>query len=254
MARSMLPALRDVVLGRVDHRGIQVGQAVPGQGMHHPNALYVFAPELDAQRLFIVGGPDLDHVALDPEAARRHLDVVALVLHVHQTAQDFVAADLPAHLHDQVQGGVFLGITEAVNARYRGDHDGVAARQQAAGRGVAQPLDLLVDGGVFFDEQVFSRHIGLGLVIVVVGNKELDGGVRKELPELGGQLRGQNLVGGHDQGRPPGFLDDFGNGVRFARTRSSQQRLRAQAGVQAIYETANGGRLVAGRSEFGLYP
>ena len=72
----------------------------------------------------------------------------------------------------------------------------------AVGGAVAQPLDLVVDRGVLLDVGVGLRDVGLGLVVVVVGDEVLDGVVRQQLAELVGELGGQGLVGRHDERGP----------------------------------------------------
>ena len=234
------------MFGRVNDGGVEVGQAVSGHRMHHLNTLQVVAPQFQAQRLLVVAGPDFQRVALGPEPARRQVDVVALVLHLHQPVQNGVASNRRVHLEQQVHGAVLFRVAQAVDAAHRGHHDGVGAGQQAAGGAVPQPLDLVIDVGVLLDEQVLARHVGFRLVIVVVRDEELDGAGRKELPELRRQLRGQDLVGGHDQRGPPGLLDHLGHGVGLASAGGSQQRLVAQAGPQTLNQAADGGRLIPG--------
>jgi hypothetical protein len=78
----------------------------------------------------------------------------------------------------------------------------LAAQQRVGGR-VAHAVDLLVDAGVLLDERVRGRDVGLGLVVVVVGDEVLDGVVGEERLELAVELRGEGLVvGEHEQGRP----------------------------------------------------
>jgi hypothetical protein len=93
------------------------------------------------------------------------------------------------------------------------------------------------------------RHIGLGLVVVVIGNEVLDGVVGKELAEFGVQLGGQRLVGRQDQRRAPGAGDDVGHGVGLARAGDAEQGLEAQAVLQPFDQAIDGLRLVAGRQE-----
>ena len=236
-----------VMLGRIHHRGVQLGQLVAGDRMHHLDAVQVVAPQFQSQRLLVVAGPDFQRIALGPEPARREFYVVALVLHGHQPLQNGVSAYRLAHLQDQVQRAVLLRVAQAVDAAHAGHHDGVGAGEERAGGRVPQPLDLVVDVGVLLDEQVLARHVGFRLVVVVVRDEELHRTSRKELAELGGQLGGQNLVGGHDERGPPGLLDDLGHAERFAGARRSQQCLILQAAAQAVHEAANGGRLVSGR-------
>jgi hypothetical protein len=61
---------------------------------------------------------------------------------------------------------------------------------------------VVVDRRVLLDEGIGGRHVGLGLVVVVVGDEVLDRVVREELAELAVELRGQGLVVGHDDRRP----------------------------------------------------
>ena len=87
-----------------------------------------------------------------------------------------------------------LGIAEAVDRRHGGDDDHVAPLQQRLGGRQAHLLDVLVDRGVLLDVGVGGRHVGLGLVVVVVGDEVLHRVVREELLELAVELRRQGLV------------------------------------------------------------
>ena len=66
---------------------------------------------------------------------------------------------------------------------------------------MAQAVDLLVDRRVLLDVEVPARDVGLGLVVVVVGDEVLDRVVGEERAELVAQLGGQRLVVRHDQRR-----------------------------------------------------
>ena len=92
-----------------------------------------------------------------------------------------------------------------------GHDDHVAALTRGALVRVAQPVDLVVDRRVLLDVGV-AREVGLGLVVVVVGDEVLDPVVREELPELAGQLRGQRLVGRDHEGGLLHLLDRPGGG------------------------------------------
>ena len=121
--------------------------------------------------------------------------------------------------------GVGLGRTDAVDAGDRGHDDHVAPGQQAAGGRVAHLVDLVVDGGVLLDEGVGGGEVGLGLVVVVVGDEVLHGVVREELLELAVELGRQGLVGGEHQGRPAGPGDDVGHGEGLAGAGHAEQDL-----------------------------
>jgi hypothetical protein len=76
------------------------------------------------------------------------------------------------------------GIAEAVDRRHGGDHQAVLAGHQRLGGRQAHLLDVVVDRRVLLDEGIGGRHVGLGLVVVVVGDEVLDRVVREELAEL----------------------------------------------------------------------
>ena len=159
--------------------------------------------QLDADGHALAGGrEDLDHVAPDPEGAPVEVVVVALVLEGHQLAQDVVAVPLlPLH-HLEVHPVVGLRRAQPVDARDGGDDDHVPALEQGLGRRVAHPVDLVVDERVLLDVGVDLRDVGLGLVVVVVGDEVLDRVLGEERLELAVELGGQRLVGRHDQRGP----------------------------------------------------
>ena len=86
------------------------------------------------------------------------------------------------------------------------------------------------------DEGVGARDVGLGLVVVVVGDEILDRVVREEFLELGIELRGQRLVGREDQGRALRLLDHLGHGEGLARAGDAEQHLGAVGFVDALDE------------------
>ena len=61
---------------------------------------------------------------------------------------------------------------------------------------MAHLVDVLVDGGVFFDVGVGTRHVRLGLVVIVIADEILDGVVREQAGEFAVKLRGERFVGG----------------------------------------------------------
>ena len=100
---------------------------------------------------------------------------------------------------------VGLDRADAVDAGHRGDDDDVVALEQRPGGRVAHPVDLLVDLGFLLDVGVRPRHVGLGLVVVVVGDEVLDRVVGEEALELAVELGGERLVGREDDRRALGL-------------------------------------------------
>jgi hypothetical protein len=110
---------------------------------------------------------------------------------------------------------------------------------------VPEPVDLVVYRGVLLDVGVRPRDVGLWLVVVVVGDEELDAVVRQHVAELGGELGGERLVGLDDQGRPLELLDHPGDGGGLARAGDPFEGLEAQPVEHAARELGDRLGLVA---------
>ena len=134
------------------------------------------------------------------------------------------------------------------------DDDHVAPLEQGVGRGVAEPVDLVVPARVLLDVRVAPGQVRLRLVVVEVADEVLDGVVREELAELGVELGGERLVVGEDEGRPVDALDRPGQRRGLARAGRAEQRLVADAPLEPVDELVDRLRLVAGRLERGDEP
>ena len=86
----------------------------------------------------------------------------------------------------------------------------------------------LIDG-FLLDIGVGARDVGLGLVVVVVGDEILDRVVGEEDLELAVELGGERLVGREDQRRALRRLDHLGHGEGLARAGDAEQHLVALA-------------------------
>ena len=98
---------------------------------------------------------------------------------------------------------------------------------------MAQLIDFVVDGSILFNISVGLGNIGLGLVVIVIGNEIFHRVIREEGLQLAGQLRRERFVVGDDQSRLTHLVDNLGNSVGFARTGSAQEHLRTQALLHA---------------------
>ena len=246
MARQNRRARGDV-MARWEHgEAPHPRQDLPGERVEQVQRLDHVVEQLDADRGFrVFRREDVDDVAAHAEHPALELDVVAVVLHLRQPRDDLALAHLLVLAQQQDHAVVVRRIADTVDRRHGADDHGVAPLQQRLGRRQPHLLDVLVDAGIFFDEQVARRHIGLGLVVVVIGDEILDRVFREELAHLRIQLRRQRLVRRHDQRRPPRLRDDVGHGVGLARTGHPQQGLVGQAVIDALDQLGDGLRLVA---------
>ena len=229
-----------VVRGREDREVVDLAQVLAGDEVDAADALDVVAEELDAHRVLLVRGVHLDGVAPDAELAPHEVHVVALVLHVDELREDVALVVAGAHLQPQDLALVLLGGAEAVDARHRGHDDDVAPAQQARGGRVAQAVDLVVDRRVLLDVRVARRDVGLGLVVVVVGDEVLDPVLGEELAELVGELRGERLVGRDHERRSLHLLDGPGDGGALAAAGDAEQRLEPVAPLDALGQGLDG--------------
>ena len=212
-----------------------------------------FAPHLDADRVPAVHRVDLDGVAPDAERALREVDVVALVVQVHEPREQFVAPDLLAGFDAETHVLVVPRVTEPVDRGDGGDDDDVVPREERPGRGVPESVDLVVHARVLVDVRVRLLDVRLGLIVVVVGDEVLDGVVREQLAEFLVELCGEGLVVRDDERRLLEFLDRPGDRVRLPGPRHAEQRLLVHPALEPLDECLDGFGLVAGRLEGGVH-
>ena len=224
-----------------------------GERVEPADPLDLVAEELDAHRLVLaLGGVDLDHVAAHAELPAGEGDVIPLVEHVHQLREQRLPRHLLAGLYGDEHLQKILRGGEAVNAGDAGDDNRIAAREQRTDRRQAKALDVLVDRGVFLDEGVRPRQVGLRLVVVEIADKIFHRIAGEELLELAVELGCERLVVGHDQRRAVHIADHICHGECLSRTGDTQQRLvavpRSQRPAQALDRAALVPfRLVVGR-------
>jgi hypothetical protein len=130
-------------------------------------------------------------------------------------------------------------------------HDTLASLEQRARGREPHAIDFVVGRRLLLDVRVGGRHVGLGLVVVVVADEVLHGVAGEEAPELLVELRRERLVVHHDQRRAVHARHDLGHRERLARARHAQQHLPRVAAVEAGVQLGDGARLVAAQFEIG---
>ncbi len=224
-----------------------------GQGIELGQALDRVAEQRDAPGAVLqMGGPQLDGVAAHAEAPAHEIGIVAPVLQRHEVGHQLALLDLVTALQAEGHGGIGLDRADTVDARHRRHDDHVVALDQRAGRRVAHAVDLLVHRAILLDIGVGARDIGLGLVVIVIGDEILDRVVREEALELAIELGGERLVGGEHEGGALGRLDHLGHGEGLARAGDAEQHLVALMRVDLRHQLGDGRRLVALGLELGL--
>ena len=192
------------------------------------------------------------------KGAALEVDVVAVVKDLDQASRDVLALDLLAFFEKQQHTVVRFRAAETVDAGDRRDDNTVAALKETARCGEAKLVELFVDGRFFFNEEIAGGDVGLGLVVVVVGDEVLDGVVGEEGLELVVELGGEGLVVGKDEGGTVELLDDLGHGEGLAGAGDAEQHLILLACVDAGDQFADGAGLIAlrlvGSGELEVHP
>src|SRR3569623_465444 len=245
-------ARRHVVALRVDRDARQLARDLAGQRVEHTDALDLLVEQLDAHGLGLrLRREDVDDLAAHAIGRAPQFDVVAGVLQLGEAAQHVALVHHVTARQVQHHAVIGLGITEAVDAGHGRDDDDVAPLHQRLGSREPHLLDVLVDRGVLLYVSVRRRHVGLGLVVVVIRNEIFHGVIGEELAHLAVELGRQGLVGRQDQRRALDLLDYVGDGVGLARAGHAQQGLACETIVEALHQGADGVGLVAGGGELG---
>ena len=148
-----------------------MGDLVPGQRVQSGDAVNLVAKEFDADSQLLIDGDNLDRVASHAEGASSEGDVIALVLHVHELAQQVIPVDPVPLMQKEHAPGVFLRRAQAVDAGDGGHHHAVPPGKQVGRGGMPKTLHVIVDVGVLLDIGVRLGDVGLRLVVVVVGDE-----------------------------------------------------------------------------------
>ena len=246
-------ARRHIVRIGIDLDELQLVGLLPGERIELLDALDLVAEQVHAPgAVLVVRREDIERVAAHPERAAIEIVLRALVLQRHQIGDELALVDALAALERERHRRIGFHRADTVDARHRRDDHHVVALEQRARRRMAHAVDLLVDRGLLLDIGVGARHIGFGLVIVVVRDEIFHRVVGKEAPELAIELRRERLVRREDQRGALRRLDHLRHGEGFARAGDAEQHLVAVVALHALDQFLDRGRLVALRLEVRL--
>ena len=239
----------DVMRLRIDRQSRQIvlaGANFPGQRVHLADGVHLSAPEFDCVSVVLIRRINFQAIAAHAERAAAQI-LGALVLDVHQLAQQCLARRALPLLDHQEHAVIRFRGTEAVNAGDRSDDDDVPAFEQRAGRAHAQLVEFVVDRGFLLDIRVRGGKIRFRLVVIVIADKVFDGVLGKETLEFAVELRRERLVMREHQHRTVRPLDELGRRERLSGTGDAEQDLMLLARLDAARELLDGLRLIAAR-------
>ena len=197
--------------------------------------------------LRIARGENFHYVAAHAEGGAGEVDILPLVLQFDEAADEFVARYLISRTERDGEVEVLLRRAQPVDAGNGGDDHHVVALAEGGGRGVAQLVDLVIDGHILFYIGIRAGNVAFGLIIVVIGYEVLHPVVRKKLTELVAELRRERLVVRDDEGGPPHVFYDVRHRERLAAARDADEHLRADTVEHAFGQFFDRLRLVARR-------
>ena len=227
---------------------------LPRVGLHLPDPLDLVPPELDPDDPVRVGRDEVDDIPLHPELPRPEVEVVPLVLDLHEPLEDLPPGEPGMGPELEAQVPVVRGVPEAVDAGDRGHDDDVLPAHERRGGGHPVLLDLGVDLGVLLDVLVLLGDVGLGLVVVIVRDEVLHVVFGEELPELVVELGSEGLVVGDDERGLFDGLDHVRHRVGLPRPGHPEEGLVVRTRPEALDELRDGLGLVAGRLEGSCQP
>ena len=221
-----------------------VGDLVTGEWVQCGDAVDFVAEELDADGELLVHRNDFNGIATHAERSAREGNIIALVLHIHELAQQGLAVNLLAFLEEQHLCRIFLRSTQTIDARHGCHNDAVTSGEQRGSRRVAQALHVVVDIGILLDISIRLWDIGFRLVVVVVTHEVVDGIVRHEFAELCAQLCRQRLIWLDDERGTLQLLDHPRRGGGLARSRGAHEHHVVLTVVDAVGEILDCLRLI----------
>ncbi len=228
-----LPLGHHEVLGRVHEEHLEGFEHLAGERIDPAYTLHLVECKLDAEGLLHVRRKYLEDISLETKLPALQNGVVSLVLQRDKLHLHLLEVHLHAGVEAQTHVSIVLWTPEPVDAGDGRDDNHIVSLEKVGGRRQAQPVDLVIDGGVLLDVEIPRGDVGLGLVVVVIGDEVLHRVLGKELRELPIELRGERLVVRHHERRHLGVGYQVRHGKGFARTGNALEGLETAALVEA---------------------
>ena len=144
---------------------------------------------------------DLQYISPHPEGRALHVHLIPVILKRDQLLYHFIALFYHARSQRDHHPHVFFRASQSVYAGNTCHHDHVLSLCQRSSRGKSELIDLIIDGRILLDIGIRGRHIGLRLVIIIVGYKIFYRIFRKKFFQLPIKLSCQRFIVGDHQRR-----------------------------------------------------
>ena len=193
-------------------------QNLASQRVNPRNSIDIIAEKLHSISCFAARRKDIDHVAFDAKRTARKVDIVAMILNIHQLAQKFVLQTPFAALNSNRQIIIIRWRPQTINAADARHDNHVAPRKQSVGSGMAQAIDFFVDRRIFLDIRIARRDVSFWLVIIKVADEVMNFVVGEKLFEFTEQLGSESFVVRQNQRRHIPLSDNIRHRKSFTAT------------------------------------
>src|SRR5699024_702719 len=117
----------NIVRGRENAQLIDLLQGIAGHGVDVVQRINIISKELNAHGTFYIGWDNIDDIAVDAEGTAGKAHVVALILDIHQKAQQLVTLDFIVDMQQHRAIQITLRRTQTVDTGNGADHYNIAA-------------------------------------------------------------------------------------------------------------------------------
>ncbi len=220
---------------------------LPGKGINERDGFNLCIKECYPNDMVVcIDREDIDCVSPHTEGSPDKICVIALVVHRNKRAHNIASLEgRILNADGNALFAVFLRRPKPVNARHGRYNNDIVSGQHVMGGGVPQAVYFFVNFGFFFNIGVGLGNVCLRLVVVVVGDKVMDGVFRKKFFKFACQLCGKCFIMGDDKSWLLQCLDNMRHGKRFAGAGNAQKRLMMHSCFHVLNQRLDGARLVA---------
>jgi tRNA(Ile)-lysidine synthase len=171
---------------------------------------------------------NLDNIATGTEFSLFGHEIVSLVIIIEKFLHKCPAIPLFPHRKRKDDFLVCFFFPKAVNTGDAGDDNNVTPFYQRLGGCKAKAFYPVVYRGILFDVCVCGRNIGLGLIVVIIAHKVVNGVPGKKTAKFTVKLGCEGFIVREDKSWPTCFGDDISHGKCFPASRCPEKCLETE--------------------------
>ena len=241
----------DIVGCREDRHMFQLCLHLSGQRLDLHDPVHLVPEELDPVRLTSgVCRKYFQHISSHTETSSFKIHLISCILDIDQFVDHFISVFFHSRAQRDHHVLIIDRASQTIDTRYRSYNDHIIPLRKGRCRRMAQLIDLIVDRGVLFNISIRRRHIGLRLIVVVIGYKVFHRIIWEKLLHLRIKLCCQRLIVRDHKRWLIQLLDHVRHRKCFTGSSHTEQCLKLIAFPEAFYQLFDCLRLVTGRLIF----